>query len=143
VRSQCQRNGTTFEHASPDIAAYIGETQSALIVRARLAFSVINALFLVACGSQVSSVDAIGYELGPNAVLVPGGAQEVGLGRTQSSAIPALVKLAGPIKETREDAVCNATQTLWADGLIANFQNRTFVGWQSADGRSAGVVCSA
>jgi uncharacterized lipoprotein YmbA len=112
-------------------------------VRARLAFSVINALFLVACGSQVSSVDDIGYELGPNAVLVPGGAQEVGLGRTQSSAIPALVKLAGPIKETREDAVCNATQTLWADGLIANFQNRTFVGWQSADGRSAGVVCSA
>lgn len=105
--------------------------------------SAAGAVLLAACAPGTPTVSALGYELGSNAVLVSGGSQEVGFGRTQSSAIPALTKLVGPIIETRVNAECGATQIIWADGLIANFQNATFVGWQVNNGRSAGVACGS
>ncbi|MCO6384165.1 MAG: hypothetical protein JXQ91_06730 [Vannielia sp.] len=82
---------------------------------------------------------ALGYELRPTGIGVPGSPQEVSFDRVNPGATVALQKLAGPV--VTEEPCGNGLGLIgFRDGLVVVFRGRELVGWMEGE-RSAGITC--
>jgi hypothetical protein len=101
------------------------------------------ALLLGACAAPVAAprAPAPGLVLDPEGLHPAGSALRVDFGRAEAGAVAAVSRLlgTGPVETTamQECGAGPVKAVSWANGLTLNFQNGTFLGWVSQQGRGA------